>query len=392
VKVYIAACGMGLGHASRCLKLAERLRSMGADVVFSTYGDASRLVRSEGFKVLDAPKLTYLLDQEGGVDFKLTLAKGAPELLTFIRQVAFEARQLMAERPSVVLSDSRLSTIVASRALEVPSILLLNQVKVVIPRRRPLGRLGREVKRGVERLGCEVLSLGWSMAWEVLIADFPPPYTISRANLELPARLRGKVRLVGPLIDVDRLSVRGAEDKEAAKEALGLGGRPLILLLAGGLEGERAVLLRLMLRALRGRRDVNVLASMSTPGREVYVRSGSVTVVGWIGDRATALKAADVLVTHGGHTSIAEAIYAATPMLIVPTPGHTERMNNALTAQRLGVARVVGEGGVEEVREALDELLEDRGYSHRALSLAREVARFRAVEEVCREVASLAGQ
>ena len=390
MKVYIAACGMGLGHASRCLKLAERLRSMGIDVVFSTYGEASKLVKSEGFKVLDAPQLAYLLNQEGGVDFKLTLARGAPELLTFMRQVAFEARQLTVERPSVVLSDSRLSTIVASRALEVPSILLLNQVKVVIPRRRPLGRVGREVKRGVERLSCELLSLGWSMARAVLIADFPPPYTISRANLELPARLKCKVKLVGPLIDVDRLAVKGVEDKEAAKEALGFDDRPLVLLLAGGLEGERASLLRLMLRALRGRRDVNVLASMSTPGREVYVKSGSMTVVGWLRDRAIALKAADVLVTHGGHTSIAEAIYAATPMLIVPTPGHTERLNNALTAERLGVAKVVGEGGVGEVCEVLDELLSDQGYSRRALSLAREVAKFRAVEEVCREVEMLA--
>ena len=51
MKVYIAACGMGLGHVGRCLPIAKRLRELGIEVVFSTYGDAVYEASSAGFKV-----------------------------------------------------------------------------------------------------------------------------------------------------------------------------------------------------------------------------------------------------------------------------------------------------------------------------------------------------
>ncbi|RLF16431.1 MAG: hypothetical protein DRJ97_00875 [Thermoprotei archaeon] len=387
MKLYIAVCGMGLGHASRCLPLAKIASLRGAEVVFSTYGEeALNLIRDKGFRAVKVPGVSYLIGNEGGVDFRLTLAKGPLELYKFIRQVVTEAKCLMSEKPSVVISDSRLSTVLAAEALGLPSILILNQVKVLIPRRRPIGRLGLRVKAFTERMGCEVLSLGWSRAESLLIADFPPPYTISKLNLELPAKLEVKAKFVGPLIEAEKYMAVDVEEKLRVKEELGLSDKPLILFSAGGLSGERLKLLRLVVSAFKRRDDVNVVATASTPGGKVSLKVGSVTVHGWLRDRHLLLKAADLLITHGGHTSIAEAVYAATPMLIIPTPGHTERVNNARTAEKLGVAKVLSlEDAERSLGRAVDEVLLNEDYVKRAWSLAKRAAKFNAVEEVYRE-------
>jgi UDP:flavonoid glycosyltransferase YjiC (YdhE family) len=391
MRLYIAACGMGLGHASRCLALAEEARRRGIEVTFSTYaGEAARLLKSRGFEAYEAPSLSYLLNGEGDLDFKLTLAKGPLELRKLAVHVALEAKYLKRAEPDVVISDSRLSTVIAAKLLGLPSALIINQLKLIIPRRRPIGGAKLSLKLGVERLGCEVLSVAWSQSSRILIPDFPPPLTISTDNLYIPRRLKDKVKLVGPLLGEE---LRGLEGKEEAKRRVGVEG-PLVLMLAGGLREERLKLLRAMVSGFSDVQGLLVLASASLPGRRgLLLKRGGLRVYAWLPERGSLLKAADVLVTHGGHTSIAEAMCTATPMVIAPLKGHTERLGNARAMERLGVARVVDleRQGAEGLREAVLEVMKDDSYRARAEEVAREALRYWGVDEAMREAVELAG-
>ncbi|RLF12304.1 MAG: hypothetical protein DRJ98_00895 [Thermoprotei archaeon] len=392
MKLYIAACGLGLGHATRCLALAEKAKMQGFKVAFSTYsGETLKLLRNKGYPVLEVPYMAYLLGDDGNVDFKLTLARGPIELRKLAVQTGLEFKYMLKEKPDVVVADSRLSAVTAAYLLDLPSILILNQVKLIIPRRRPIKGAALKVKAATERLGCELLGMGWSKVDKVLVADFPPPYTISRDNLYVPARLRGKLKLVGPLIDYERYTL---EDKDQAKEKLKLYGKPLILVSTGGLKEERIKLLRTVISSFKGLSKVNVVVSASLPERQgLMFEENGVKVYGWLPSRHEYLKAADLLITHGGHTSIAEAMYTATPMLIVPNKGHTERTGNARAAEQLGVAKVLDqeEAEAEKLREVALTMLSDPTYSERASKLAKEVHRFRAVDEALKEILNLIG-
>lgn len=393
MRLYVSVCGMGLGHASRCLALAEEARRRGYQVVFSTYSsEAAFLIRSKGFEVYEAPGISYKLNREGDVDFRLTLAKGPLEVRKLLIHAALELRYLSLAKPDVAVSDSRLSTIVAARMLNIPSALILNQLKILIPRRRPIKGLALTVKRGVERLGCELLGEAWELASRVFIPDFPPPLTISKVNLEVPERLRCKVRLTGPLLSQEALQLREV-DKAEARLKLGISS-PLVAASMGGLKEERLKLLKAVVLGLSRVKGLRVLVSAGLPSHntELLLRRGGVEVYSWIPDYCKLLAAADVCLSHGGHTSIAEAIYAATPMVLAPQRGHTERYNNSKSVERLGVARVVNleEVGPSGIEEAVLEVLEDSSYARRAAALASVARRFHAAGKVLDEVVKLA--
>lgn len=393
MRLYIAACGMGLGHASRCLALAEEARREGHEVVFSTYGgEAASLIRSRGFEVYEVPRISYRLNKEGDVDFRLTLAKGPLEVRKLPIHVALELKYMSSAKPDVAISDSRLSTVVAAGLLNVPSALIINQLKVIIPRRRPMGRLSLALKRGVERLGCELLSEAWGLASTIFIPDFPPPLTISRENLAVPEKLRGKVRLVGPVLNEGLLRSARSTDGGGAKLRPSDRGR-LVVALAGGLREEKLRLIRAMALGLSRLEGLRVIASAGLPGRKrLLLRCRGVEVHGWLPDYWKLLAAADVCINHGGHTSIAEALYAGTPMVLAPLKGHTERCSNSRSMERLGVARIVDleTAGPEGLRGAVLEVLEDGSYAKRAAEVARLARRFHAAREMLNELTRLA--
>lgn len=390
MKVYMSACGLGLGHASRCLALAEQAKKRGWEVAFSTYsGEAASLVKSRKFKTYEVPSMSYLLNGDGSVDLKLTLAKGPLEIRKLGLHIALEAKNLERTKPNVVVSDSRLSTVLAAWALGIPSILIINQLKLIIPRRRPIKGAPLTAKQAVERIGCEVLSQAWSKAHKIFIPDFPPPLTISRDNLEIPEKLKSKVKLIGPLLDEN---LQNPVSKAEAKQRLGIQ-EPLILVSMGGLREERVKLLRAVVSSFSHVEGLKVVVSASLPGggRQILKRGG-LEIHGWLPNHRELLKAADAIITHGGHTSIAEALVTATPMVIAPLSGHTERMGNARSMEKLGVARVVDldREGAEGLKRAVREVLGDPSYRERAEKVSWMAARFKGVDEVLSEAQRLA--
>lgn len=50
------------------------------------------------------------------------------------------------------------------------------------------------------------------------------------------------------------------------------------------------------------------------------------------------LKIADIIICRSGHGSITKALIFGKPLILIPTPDHTEQILNAKRAVRLGVA------------------------------------------------------
>ncbi|PSN92898.1 hypothetical protein B9P99_03055, partial [Candidatus Marsarchaeota G1 archaeon OSP_B] len=185
-KIFIGACGIGLGHVGRMLPVAKILRERGWRVYFSTYGDASNYSINEGFPTIRERELSYGSKSDGSLSLKETFRVFPRVLLSFLSQVKREFSALRALKPNVVLSDSRLSTLIAARALGYPSILVMHEFKMLIPLQGDeLPGIGF-VKRFFERVALETFGLGWDLADRVLITDFPPPFTVCKPNVVLP--------------------------------------------------------------------------------------------------------------------------------------------------------------------------------------------------------------
>jgi 1,2-diacylglycerol 3-beta-galactosyltransferase len=122
----------------------------------------------------------------------------------------------------------------------------------------------------------------------------------------------------------------------ALRKRLGIGPGQFVVLLAGGGEGCGS-LRRRTLAILRGLDDVHVVTACGRNGRlrrrlaRVHGQAGGrLTVLGFCGDFADWLRAADVVVTKAGPGIIAEAACCGTPMLLTSHLPGQERGNTTL--------------------------------------------------------------
>jgi UDP:flavonoid glycosyltransferase YjiC (YdhE family) len=349
LRVYVAPCGIGLGHITRCEPIADALVSQGAEVVYSTYSDGLDYARRRGLPTLPTVPIGFKAKEDGTVDFKMTAATSGFSLgvRRFLKQLTAEIRNIKRFKPDVVLSDSRVSSLIAGKLMGVPVALILNQFRVEIVKKPSAKKISP-----VERLFFLIVNIFWLFfrtflggVWArsdlMLIPDFPAPYTISASNLAIPRRYKKKVKLIGPIVsDEPRERPSGG----ALNGSLFFASRkPLIYAAISGPKTERTVLADLLLESLRRfPSEYEVVASRGEPnGSSAPVRDGNLTVYDWVEDQYELLKVSDVVVSRAGHGTIMKAIMLGKPMILIPIPDHTEQYGNAKRASKLGLAEIV---------------------------------------------------
>ena len=349
MRVYVAPCGIGLGHITRCEPIADALVSQGAEVVYSTYSDGLDYARRRGLPTLPTVPIGLKAKEDGTVDFKMTAATSGFSLgvRRFLKQLTAEIRNIKRFKPDVVLSDSRVSSLIAGKLMGVPVALILNQFRVEIVKKPSAKKISP-----VERLFFLIVNIFWLFfrtflggVWArsdlMLIPDFPAPYTISASNLAIPRRYKKKVKLIGPIVsDEPRERPSGG----ALNGSLFFASRkPLIYAAISGPKTERTVLADLLLESLRRfPSEYEVVASRGEPnGSSAPVRDGNLTVYDWVEDQYELMKVSDVVVSRAGHGTIMKAIMLGKPMILIPIPDHTEQYGNAKRASKLGLAEIV---------------------------------------------------
>jgi UDP:flavonoid glycosyltransferase YjiC (YdhE family) len=368
LRVYVAPCGIGLGHITRCEPIADALVSQGAEVVYSTYSDGLDYARRRGLPTLPTVSIGFKVKEDGTVDFKMTATTSGFSLgvKRFLEQLTAEIRNIKRFKPDVVLSDSRVSSLIAGKLMGVPVALILNQFRVEIVKRPSAKKI-----TPVERLFFLIANIFWLFfrtllggIWArsnvMLIPDFPAPYTISASNLAIPKRYKKKVKLIGPIVSDEpkKRSSRGALNGSHFFASR----KPLIYAAVSGPKTERTVLAGLLLESLAGfPSEYDVVISRGEPnGSSVPVRDRNLTVYGWIEDQYEMLEASSVVVSRAGHGTIMKSIMLGKPMILIPIPDHTEQYGNAKRASKLGLAEIVPQREVttERLLDATKKLLD----------------------------------
>jgi UDP-N-acetylglucosamine--N-acetylmuramyl-(pentapeptide) pyrophosphoryl-undecaprenol N-acetylglucosamine transferase len=337
VRVYFAPCGIGLGHVGRCIPIARELENV--QMVFSTYREGTDYVKQEGFPLTEAPPIVFQVKPDGSVDFRQTAVNPGPFIapFTLLDQVASELKTIQHFKPNVIVSDTRISPLVAGRILRIPRVCILNEFQPIIPRRTHylhLARLG-------DFISLAILGKMWTSGNTVLIPDFPEPYTICEGNLNIPKSFRKNVRLIGPILPKhpDELPT---EDELRRKLGLPLG-KPVIFVPISGPTLEKAFVTGVLRKILlEFPEEYEIVMSYGCPEADNKpVRHGNVTIYKWVPNRFEYLKACDVVIGRAGHGTITQCMCYGKPVILVPTPNHTEQLANARQAQILGAAQVI---------------------------------------------------
>ena len=344
-RVYFTPNGIGLGHVSRNIPIANELQRLGADILFSSYLEGVDYAKRQGFRTVSVPPISMANDSSGSIDLKMSsVRQGVKALPTFMRQVNKEIKHIKAFRPDAVISDSRLSSIFAASMLDVPILLILNQFTPLFPRQRDMFMLAKVADGVIMTL----IGRGWGYADKILIPDFPVPYTLSIDCLRIPAPYQRKVELIGAILP--KMPKETSSRDEVRAE---LGVKPDQKLIYAGISGpraERLPLLRILAPIFESFPDeYRVVMSMGNPnGISKPVVKGSLIEVDWVSNRYNVLNACDLVVSRGGHETMMQSICYGKPSIIIPVPKHPEQYGNARRAQELGVAYAVHQRNIEK--------------------------------------------
>jgi UDP-N-acetylglucosamine--N-acetylmuramyl-(pentapeptide) pyrophosphoryl-undecaprenol N-acetylglucosamine transferase len=399
LRVYLAPCGIGLGHITRVHPIATELNRRGVETVFSTYLDGLEYAERNRLPTYKAVPINFKVRTDGSIDFKLTAASSGFSLgvRMFLRQVVCEIRYLKQFRPDAVLSDSRASSLIAAWLLRIPVVLMLNQFRVEIIR-RPSGRSLTPLDRlfyFIANIGWlfirTVIQLVWGRSQVILIPDLPSPYTISVGNLAIPNRYKDKVKLIGPIVE-ERQHSRARDHR--VRNEIGIEPKvPFIYAAVSGPKVERAILVQKLLASFSGMKNYQITLSKGDAEGEVGVQSvGCVKVYDWIEKQEDFIRASDLVIARAGHGTIMKSLVYGRPMVLVPIPDHTEQYGNARRAASLHVAEIIDQSRLnrETLQCAVDRVLNSPEYFTNATRISKEAASTDAVASACSIVERLA--
>ncbi|MDH5806270.1 MAG: glycosyltransferase [Candidatus Methanomethylicaceae archaeon] len=387
MRIYFSPCGIALGHAGRCIAIAELFKKRGDDVFFSTYGEAVEFVRRAGFNVEEVPKITFYEKEDGTFDIRRTLSAGPKIIIKFFQQIGAEINLIEHFKPDVVVSDSRLSSIIAAKIMGFKSVLILHQLRIMIPHLKPINRkIKQKIKNFVERLGLEILGSLWNLSNVIIVPDFPPPYTIAKANVVPSNRYINKLKLVGPIISKYPWDLPPSEE---IRKKLGVDDRPLIFAAMSGTIAEKKYITEILIKIFQDfPDDYNIIVSKGFPNRNSFnnLKNGNKNLIifDWVEDRYSILKACDLLITRGGHNTVSEAIYYGKPMIIIPTPAHSEHQGIAKSMEEMGLAKSIQQYNLSKntLLEAINEILNSSEFISRVEKAKNFAHNFNAMETI----------
>jgi UDP:flavonoid glycosyltransferase YjiC (YdhE family) len=367
--------------------VADHLRETGVDVRFSSYGEAASYVSRRGYECVTVAPVEFAWSMEGGFSVKNSLANIPMWFANFSRQVNQETRNMTACNPDIVVSDSRLSPLVAARLLRVPSIVILNQVKLLLsPRLRELA-----ISRIFESMVGEVLGSMWTLADHILVPDLPPPYTIAAHNVWDVGSAARRVEYIGfaspkPHVSkdqIDKVSNRLGFDRN----------RPIVFIHISGPEQTRYAMIKVALastKILDSR--IQIVISEGNPKGESEPRrlGGSGWYYEWCPVRDEVFAMSDLLVLRGGHVGLSQAIQFGKPVISIPIDNHGEQLGNSAKVAELGMGVMLRPKGLtpEQLASTISKVLGRAEYKERVLELQKMAEKLNGIDNAVQIVKS----
>ena len=386
-KAYLTPYGVGLGHASRLMMVAERLQNLEVDIKFSSFGEAAGYLTMHGYQCVTVPPVEFVWSMKEGFSIRQSIANIPNWFTNFSRQLNNEARNITEYNPDIIISDSRLSSLVMAKFLEIPSVVILNQVKLLLsPRLREF-----RVARFFERMNGEILGVMWALADKILIPDLPPPYTIAENNIWDISSVMGKLQYIG--LTAPKLNVH-QEQLCKVSQILGLDrARPTVFIHISGPMETRLPIIRMVIDACKALYpEIQYIISEGRPGGDPKPKklAGSGWYYEWCPVRDELFAMSNLVVLRGGHVAISQAIQFGKPIVTIPIENHGEQLGNSEKIAKIGIGvrLKTKQLKAKQLTDAIHQVLDDSRYKQRADVLMKLTQKLDGIDNIMKVVRS----
>ncbi len=351
-RIYISVSSEGYGHSSRALAIASEFSP--DQIVIGTYSYAFERVKSAGYSCVSVPQELKFIGSEGSFDVGKTIFHNQARALGLNQIIQDEMDILQQHGISLVVADGRMAPVIAAARLDIPCVVVTNQ-SAFYPFFEKDSALVKLFGHSFEW----VMKLWLSSAEEILIPDFPPPYTVCLPNLSSNFQVKKRTRFVGPLVAWQRDQVPHLPKADR---------RPMIVVSLGGHSYRRPLFDAVIDIA---RQSPNLRFELLTSFTENPLPE-NVTIHTNVPDSAPFFKTSDLVITQGGHSTAMELLTLGKHSIVVPDSNQIEQENNAQRLVELGVSRKVCYDQLEGnfLKETIYTMLEDRQSVENALDMA----------------------
>jgi MGT family glycosyltransferase len=371
LRVLVAAFG-DPGHVFPAISLGRALAGRGHEVVVETWEERRAAVEGAGLGFAAAEEYKMFPPPEPDSDDGLHAAEAARALLPLLERM----------RPHVAVSDIlTLAPALAAERAGVPLATLIPHIYPVVEPGLPFFAIGLRpprtpVGRAIWRTGQRALDIGLEHGRRDL--------NLQRQRLDLPPveRFHGGISpdlaLVAtyPQLEYPRrwpagVEVTGPMTFELPHPAIELppGDLPLILVAPSTAHDSGNHLVRTALKAFAAE-PVRVVATTNrvVPQAPIEVPANAV-LVDWL-SYSQLMPAASLVVSHGGHGTVARALGAGTPVLICPIIGDMSETAMRVSWAQAGLSLPWRLCRPEPLRWAARRILHDRSFAAAAGEIA----------------------
>lgn len=365
MKVLIMSCGIGLGHASRCISLAEKLHESDIEIIFASYGSGYEMLKEHGkYKTSKLPDIKFYGDN-GGFDIKYTVKKSVDIPFIFLKSIYYESKIIKKFKPDVIVADAHYSAPITSKVLGIPCILITNELTLnfseFYPEEKPMEYLENGLKKFINDVSNQCNA--------ILIPDI-------QNSIEIPPKLKRKTIFTGPFL---KQSPKEINTKKNLRKKLGFkDNEKIVLVTVGGSEfGKR--LLHLIYEASK---DVNADKIIMITGPQIdtdFISDNDKIIKKKFLDNIMEwMKISDIIISLAGHTTTMEIASLGIPNIIIPIDNHSEQLKNALVMKKYGISRVIeiNEITPKELANNINNILKDKDLIKKIDKIKKEFSKY----------------
>lgn len=373
-KIYFPTFGSGLGHASRTSTIAKSLPK-NYTYYFSSFSDGSIFLKEQGFECHDVTPLDISWSTKGGASKFNTLINSPKLLSTFIKHISNERGNIAKNRPNLIFSDSRLSPIIAAKMCGIPSITILNQIRLILSIKERRIRI-------IEQIAGEMLGILWNLSNEILIPDLPPPYSICLENVNKIHSVSKKIEFIGFLSNVPKVN-----NNKQIRNILKINNHnPILYIQISGPKSSRNNVYKKIMGIIKSNNvKYNLIISKGIPEGDVRPKkSNNVIIFDWCPYQEI-FEVADCIVMRGGHSTISKALTAGKPIISIPIINQTEQLQNAKRIEELGLGICINENDLEKkILVSINNIFSDNNYISNVEKFKKRANKYNAIKK-CHE-------
>jgi UDP:flavonoid glycosyltransferase YjiC (YdhE family) len=367
--------------------VADRLQKMGMVIRFSSFGEAATYISMQGYKCIAVPPVEFAWNIQGEFSMKYSIANTLSWFTNFSRQINKETRSMAEYKPDIIVSDSRLSSLITAKFFGIPSVVILNQVKLLLsPRLREF-----RIARLFEKMTGEILGVMWTTADKILVPDLPPPYTIASHNIWDTSSVIAKLEYVG--FTAPKVAVSQERINKLAN-SLGLNrSRPVVFIHISGPIETRTPIIRIILEACKSlRREVQYIISEGRPKGNIEPKklSGSGWYYEWCPVRNEIFAMSNLLVLRGGHVALSQAIQFGKPIITIPIENHGEQLGNSEKIVKIGAGLMLKPKQLKanHITDAVHQILDNPTYQKNSTELMRLTEKLDGINNIVKIIRS----